>query len=185
MGRGGVSRAQVDTTVAAAQALEQPDFVIAGAGVGLPPPTVSNGSTLAGRMFINYARVGRAVPVTKMTYIIGTAAGNVDMGIYTGNAGRTLFTLVASSGSVVAAVGGGGYQTVTLSAPFTLQPGVDYWFALWTSSASLTLARGAGFSASTLNYRAWYRDLGGTALPATMDGTVAGLACGGLDMQAW
>jgi hypothetical protein len=108
-------------------------------------------------------QVTRPVTVTTATVTVGVANGNVDLGIYSGPAGGT-GTWLGSTGST-AVVGSNAKQTISLTAPVTLVPGVRYWAALaadgatvqfygFTSSAAvdgtlLSIVRGASFPLPT------------------------------------
>lgn len=84
-------------------------------------------------------RVARPVTVTKIRVWIGTANGNIDVGVYTSADGST-FTRRASAGSTASA-GTNAIQELTLTAAFTFVPGTDHWLAWGTDSATVTTAR--------------------------------------------
>ena len=104
--------------------------------IGPFDPRTSNSPYAPGA---NYAAlqaftVSRPVTVSGASVVMGgTVGGNVDLGIYTGPANS--WTRIASSGSQ--AVGPAyGTKTVTFTAPVTLVPGVRYWSAIATDSAT-------------------------------------------------
>lgn len=81
-----------------------------------------------------------AVPflVTRIGYCVGVAAGNVDAGLYTRSG--TTYTRVASSGSTAAA-GSSVMQDLTMTTPYTINPGQELFVAFGTDSATITLLR--------------------------------------------
>lgn len=120
-------------------------------------------------VFLTKFRLGRAKTVTKIAYFVGAANGNVDAGVYRFDGAD--YQLVGRSGSVAAA-GTNTTQELTMLTPFDLAPGVDYWMAFATDSASLTVARNNATGSLTIaayNKRsiakaaAW-----STGLPATI-----------------
>lgn len=112
--------------------------------------TLAATNLTADSVYVARVKVERAIRVTNMHIYIGAAAGNIDLGIYTGTLSGGL-TKVASTGSTAAA-GASALQTIALTAAYTLQPGVDYWFAFGSTSGSttLTVARTAGVVALVL-----------------------------------
>lgn len=112
--------------------------------------TLAATNLTADSVYLSRIRVERPIRVTNMHIYIGAAAGNIDLGIYTGTLSGGL-TKVASTGSTAAA-GSSALQTIALTAAYTLQPGIDYWFAFGSTSGSttLTVARSAGVVALVL-----------------------------------
>lgn len=104
----------------------------------------------ADSVYLARVRVAKEITIGSMSIYVGAALGNVDLGIYTGTLTGGL-TKVASTGSTAAA-GASAKQTINLTAPYTLQPGIDYWFAFGSTSGSttLTVARTAGVVALVL-----------------------------------
>ena len=92
-------------------------------------------------------RPSKEITVSQASWFVGTANGNIDVGLYSSD-GTTL-TRVARTGSVAAA-GASAIQTAALDAPATLLPGTDYYIALVTDSATLTLGRVLGTAAVNL-----------------------------------
>lgn len=85
-------------------------------------------TAVANQVYATRVRVGRAVTVTTMTIYVGTASGNVDLGIYTSADNGVTLTRVGSTGSTAVA-GASANQTISLTTPVTLLPGVDYYLA--------------------------------------------------------
>jgi len=137
MGRGGVSRAQVDTTVAAA------------VGGGVLPYHEVNGkstiNTLAAWPAANTGygwrfRLGRRTRVDAILFPVGVTSGNVDAGLYTSADVGVTQTRIASSGSVAAGAANTS-QALTLTAPVWLEAGTDYWVWFAVDNITLTLPR--------------------------------------------
>jgi hypothetical protein len=127
------------------------EFSAAGGGSGgageetfnLPIGQVGQ-SLFSGSSSAHYDRIiaKSNVTVTRMAcWIVQTAGGNVQMGIY--NSAGTLLQSTA-----IVALGGTGLQIVALSASVALVAGTPYIFALWTS------ANGSQFLALTTRYSA-------------------------------
>lgn len=106
---------------------------------GVEPTYTVSTVTQNGAFLIRF-RLARAATFTKMGYYVGAAAGNVDLGLYTGNTAEDTFTRIASTGTTAAA-GTNAVQEIALTASITLQAGIDYWAAFATDSATVTLAR--------------------------------------------
>jgi len=119
----------------------------------VPPNALTTAQvwTSANAAVLHRVRVSAPMTVSKMIYPIGTASGNVDLGIYTSVDGGENLTRVASSGSTAAA-GATTVHEVTLTAPYELMPGVDYWLAMAADNTTLTTVRSAGPNASTMGY---------------------------------
>jgi hypothetical protein len=81
--------------------------------------------------------------MTKLSVFIGTASGNVDVGIYSSD-GTTLTRLV-SSGSTAAA-GASAVQTITVASA-ALVPSFSYYLAVAPDNATVTIGRVAITSA--------------------------------------
>lgn len=92
----------------------------------------------ANQAYLVRVRVAKPLTISTLTFFVGTASGNVDAGIYQSD-GTTL-TRLAAAGSTAAA-GASATQTLTLSAPVTLQPGIDYYIAFAADNATVTIAR--------------------------------------------
>lgn len=88
-------------------------------------------------------RVGKPLPVTTAEFYVTVQNGNINAGLFSFDG--TNFVLLASTGST--AVGAANaVQSVALTTGYTLQPGVDYWVALATDSASFQCLRVAAIS---------------------------------------
>lgn len=102
----------------------------------------------ADAIYLTRVRVKKQITVTTMHIYIGAALGNIDLGIYTGTRTGTL-TRIGSTGST-AASGASALQSIALTAPVVLDPGVDYWFAFGSTSGSTTLTVARSASVVTL-----------------------------------
>ena len=135
--------------------------------------SVAAGNLTADSVYLMRVRTKKPQTVSTMGCFIGAALGNIDMGIYTGALSGTL-TRVASCGSTAAA-GVNALQSIALTAAYTLQPGIDYWFA-WAStggSTTLTVGRSAAAVANVLTADATARcatkaSAWSSGLPATL-----------------
>lgn len=129
-------------------------------GLVLPPPdlgsldfvesvshkAVSTVATAASGVCIMYKfRVGRPGRLSTATVYVGTASGNIDIGICTSDG--TNFVKQASTGSTVVA-GSSALQAIAFTSPYTVQPGVDHWISLLVDNGTATLLRGATFAAT-------------------------------------
>ena len=103
----------------------------------------------ANAAYLTLVRVARPIVVTQITYGLGTASGNVDLGIYDSADGGTTLTRLGSTGST-AATGTNTTQTIALTAAVTLVPGKDYWLAFAVDNATLTPYRGANQTAPSI-----------------------------------
>lgn len=100
--------------------------------------SIAAGTQTANSASLGLVRVGRPILITNLSIYIGTASGNVDVGIFTKSG--TTFTLVASSGSTAAA-GTAAIQTIPLTAVYTLSPGIDYYFGEVADNGTVTIGR--------------------------------------------
>lgn len=92
-------------------------------------------------------RVSAPFTVTSVrVYCNAAASGNFTAGIYTSDG--TTWTRAATSAESAATAT--TLHTATLSAPYVLVPGVDYWLAMGSDSATPTWARLAGVNAAML-----------------------------------
>lgn len=131
------SSAQVAAAIAAASG-DMP-FVETVDGKVIPSAT-----TVGANFLICYrVRVNKALTVATATWFVGTANGNLDVGLYTSD-GSTL-TLAASTGSTAAA-GTNALQTANLDTSVPLVAATDYYIGLITDSATLALGRIAGLA---------------------------------------
>jgi hypothetical protein len=140
--------------------------------------TLAATNLTADSVYVARVRVMKQVTITNMHIYIGAALGNIDLGIYTGTLSGGL-TRVASTGSTAAA-GASALQTIALTAAYTLQPGIDYWFAFGSTSggATLTVARSAGvvalvLTSDTLAVTAIKAAAWSSGLPATLSSLTA------------
>jgi hypothetical protein len=101
--------------------------------------TAAVATTTQNAVFLYRFRVSQPLKLTKAAFCVGAANGNVDMGIYT-SADLVNFTRVASAGSTAAA-GTNTTQGLTFTAPYVVVPGVDYFLAFATDSATITVAQ--------------------------------------------
>lgn len=90
-------------------------------------------------------RLSKATTATSLTYSVGAASGNVDLGIFT-STDNLNFTLLGSSGSTASA-GTNANQTIALTANVNLVPGVNYWAAISSDNTTLTVAQISNASA--------------------------------------
>lgn len=107
--------------------------------------SIAAGTQTANSASLVLVRVSKPVLITNLSLYIGGASGNVDVGIFTRNG--TTYTLVASSGSVAAA-GTNAIQTIPLTAPYWLMPGVNYYFGEVADNATVTIGRTSAVSSS-------------------------------------
>ena len=109
--------------------------------------SVGSATLTASTAYLIRVRVARALTVSNIEiYVGGTSAGNVDAGIYSVDATYTTWTRMASAGSTAMGTAN-AIQTLALSGSVTLQPGVDYYLAFVTDSATAALLRNAGVGA--------------------------------------
>lgn len=113
----------------------------------LPGLSSSVGTVSQNKVYVQKFCVGRPITVTVMRYLVGSANGNVDAGYYNSADGGATLTRLTSAGPT-AASGSTAVQALTLLAPVTLSPGIDYWRAFGTDSASITLLRASGLQAT-------------------------------------
>lgn len=109
--------------------------------VSINPHGSSGAAGVANSGYFARVRVGRPLPITRMSCWVGTASGNVDLGIYQSD-GTTL-TRIASTGPTAVA-GTNTTQTIVLTSAVTLAPGVDYYLAIAADNATATFARHVG-----------------------------------------
>ena len=107
--------------------------------------SIAAGTQTANSASLILVRVGRPITITSLTIYIGTASCIVDVGIFTRSG--TTYTLVASSGSTAAA-GTNATQTIALTAAYTLQPGIDYYFAEVADNGTVTIGRSSAVAAT-------------------------------------
>lgn len=121
---------------------------------GILAPSVSGGSVATGALTANRALFCRFVPsramtITKMAFVVQTAAlsnDNCDVGIYAANGA----TLLKSSGSTAGKLNALGTQTLTLSSSLALTAGTVYYAAFAYGTVGSTAAQLAGpWGAST------------------------------------
>lgn len=93
----------------------------------------------ADQAYLSWFRVDQSMTFTAMEYLVGTAAGNVDLGIFSTTDFAT-FTLLGHTGATAAA-GSSAIQSINLLASVTCDPAIDYFAAIVGSSGSLTLGR--------------------------------------------
>jgi hypothetical protein len=105
--------------------------------VGTIDPRIANpyNTAIATLTYVDVARltkfrVTRTVIVTKATIVIGTSAGNIDVGVYSESGTR-----LASTGSIASP--GTGQRDVTFTAGVTLAPSI-YWIAIVPSDATFS-----------------------------------------------
>jgi len=113
------------------------------------------------------------VPTNRLTVVIGTAVGNIDLGLYTYDG--TTFTRQVSTGST-AAVGTNALQTLTLT-DTDVQP--DWYAAIGLDGSGLTTARVAHSAASPngLTKRAYIKT---SAWSSGLPDTITGAAVSGI-----
>jgi hypothetical protein len=109
-------------------------------------------------------RVQPALSITKLSVFIGTASGNVDVGVYSSD-GTTLTRLV-SSGSTAAA-GASAVQTITVAST-ALVPGFSYYLAVAPDNATVTIGRVAITSAIAALGKRVQAFTSGFPLPSTL-----------------
>lgn len=119
--------------------------------VDVSAQSAANGDIRAGRM-----RVDAPFKVTNLSYMVGTASGNINLGVYVANAALDAFTLVASTASTAAA-GASAIQTIALSAPYWLVPGVDYYFAFQADNNTITVYRTSGTVGFAIGAQSMYK----------------------------
>ena len=116
-------------------------------------------------------RLARDFTVATLGILINPSAGNVDLGIATSDDMAT-FTKVASTGSVAAGTAN-EIMEPALSAPYLCRAGVNYWFMLGVTNATLGVyATGSGSSKiTTLMKTSLYKPSAwSSGLPATITG---------------
>lgn len=95
--------------------------------------------------YLSWFRVDTAMVFTAMEYLCATAAGNVDLGVFT-TTDFTNFTLLGHTGATAAA-GASAVQSINLLASVTCVPGKDYYASIVGSNAALAIARITIFNA--------------------------------------
>lgn len=133
--------------LATAPGLDQMEFVETMVPIG------SVQAITSALVYLGRVRVGKPVPVTQMSYGVGTASGNVNLGIYTYNPATATYTLVAWTASTAAA-GASVIQTIPLVAAYTMLPGVDYALAFQADNGTITAQRTSALNTFALNNRA-------------------------------
>lgn len=83
-------------------------------------------------------RLARAALISKIAIVVGTANGNVDVGIH--SLSGSTYNLLGHSGATAAA-GSNAIQELAMLANIALSPGVDYWASLTSDGATLTILR--------------------------------------------
>lgn len=111
-------------------------------------PSLAVAAPAANTAYLSLVRVSRAITVSKIVVEIGGASGNIDVGIYT-SADESTFDRVASSGTTAQA-GTNALQTISLTAAYTLVPGVNYWFACAADNAVGTVLRTSAAAANAV-----------------------------------
>lgn len=106
---------------------------------------ISSTTVTADLAYLLRFAVPTPMTVSVMEYYCATAAGNVDLGIFT-TTDFTAFTLLASTGATLAA-GASAIQAISLTASIVVVPGVEYYAALVGNNAGLTIGRTAPLSA--------------------------------------
>jgi hypothetical protein len=159
----GTSAAEVQAAIAAADPNPQ--------AVNILPidPRVGGASTLtANRAYfvkftVDYPRTIGAITL----YISVATSGNVDVGVYQGNA--TLLTRLASSGSTPTGPINTA-QKIALSSTITVVPGVNYYLALAADNATVSVGRfnGGGNQMSGMDDMALAKDSAAFPLPASV-----------------
>lgn len=132
-------------------------------------------SIVANQAYLHLFRVDRAVLVSKATYGVGTASGNVDLGIYT-SADQATFTRVASTGST-AASGSSTFQTISLTAAYQLVPFTDYWAVFAADNATITANRTGAITGGTFRGRSVIKTTAwSSGLPTSITSVASGSA---------
>lgn len=85
-------------------------------------------------------RAEKAITISTISFFVGTASGNADVGIYTSTDGGTTLDRQRSSGSTAVA-GSSAWQDVALTSSIALVPGVDYWIAIAADNTTFTTYR--------------------------------------------
>lgn len=131
------------------------------------------------RAFFMRFRVFAPVTLTQMVYGVGTASGNVDLGIYrSSNADGALasvtMTKVQTTGKT-AASGSSTTQTINLAGIVVLVPGVDYYRAMLADNTTITVLRGSiNAAAASIRNKYLQKDIGADTLPDTVSSLAAG-----------
>lgn len=103
----------------------------------------TNGTLTQNAAHLVNFRVDSALPVTTAEFYVTVQHGNINAGLFSFDG--TNYVLLASTGSTAAGAAN-AVQSVALTAGYTLQPGIDYWLALATDSASFACLRLAAIS---------------------------------------
>ena len=90
--------------------------------------------------FFFRVRVAKSISITTISFFVGTASGNVDVGVFTSTDGGSTLTLARSSGSTAVA-GSSAWQDVALTSAYVLNPGIDYWLAISVDNTTCTSYR--------------------------------------------
>jgi hypothetical protein len=109
--------------------------------LGLTTPALANGSyspAVANQALYCRFRPMASVAVSAINFIVQTASGNLDVGIYADSAGAPGARLV-STGSFSCPVAGAVAKAIT---SLVLAAGVDYWLALVGSSTTVAVVGG-------------------------------------------
>lgn len=131
------------------------------------PIASTTAAIVSATVYLGRVRVGRPLPVTQLSYVVGTASGNVNLGIYTYDPAAATYALVAWTASTAAA-GSSVTQTIALVTPYVMSPGVDYALAFQADNAVITAQRASAFNNLALKNR-------GTTKAITYELSVNGL----------
>lgn len=116
--------------------------------------------------YLSRFRLSKAATISAVSYFVGTASGNVDVGVYEFDG--TNYVRLGSSGST-AASGSSAVQTINLTASVNLRPGKDYWLALAADNGTITILRQGGTVVLAFGNRTLFKSsLSPFALPATI-----------------
>lgn len=117
-------------------------------------------------------RLSKPALISKIAIFVGTAAGNLDVGVYS-LIGST-YTMLGHSGATAAA-GTNAIQELTMLANISLAPGIDYWATFASDSATVQILRqsmgaaaAGGYSGAILTKTSHYSSgLSNITAPAT------------------
>jgi len=128
-------------------------------------PVTASSTIDAGAAALSKFQVHRPVTVTKATIFVGLAGGNIDIGIYDEGLNK-LGSIGATANTAT------GEQRFTLLAPVKLVPGVLYYAAFVTDSATAKFVRAAVGG----SFMFFYEGLGGYYGASYPLGTLGALA---------
>lgn len=114
-----------------------------------PRTLVTGASAATASAYFFRFRVAKPLTLSKVTYYIGAASGNVDAGYYDSADGGVNLARLASAGST-AASGSNTTQQLTMTASIVVVPNKDYWIAFASDNATLTIGRLAQFAPVSL-----------------------------------